>query len=156
MFGEQETDARIGGGGDLSFGIFDGGVGAEAGEGHLHVALAGGEPDVSDQEVGALDARSVAGDRQCVRPAGGLGGEIRGPFAEAVGLGGDRLRVELEGKPGAGGSPAPEVNGAVALEDGVVGEDGGKADLSCAGYGCEQEREEQCGRPEDAVHGVIS
>ena len=42
FFDLEETDLGVGGGGDLFGGVFDGGCDVEAGEGHLHVGLAGG------------------------------------------------------------------------------------------------------------------
>ena len=63
------------GGGDLFFGVLDDGGAGEAAEGHLHVGLAGGEPDVADEDVGEVDGCSPV-DGEGVRAAGRFWGEI--------------------------------------------------------------------------------
>ena len=47
LFYQKEADLRVVGGGDLFGGVLDDGVAGEAEEGHLHVGLAGGKPEVA-------------------------------------------------------------------------------------------------------------
>ena len=87
LLDEEEADLRVVGGGDLFVGVFDDGVAGEAGEGHLHVGLAGGHPEVADEDVFELDG--VGGvDGEGVGASGGLGWEVEAPAAEVVGGGG--------------------------------------------------------------------
>ena len=96
----EEADLRIGCGGDLGSTVLYGGIRAETLEGHLHVGLAGGEPDVADEQVGdglAAVAR-VANDGEGVRAASAFGAQPCGPLAEPVGNSGDLLVVEGDGE----------------------------------------------------------
>ena len=77
---EEEADVGIVGGGDLFFGVFDLGFGSEAGEGHLHVGLAGGEPEIAEEDVFVGDGVGAA-DGEGVGSAGGLRREVEAPAA---------------------------------------------------------------------------
>jgi hypothetical protein len=69
-------------------------------------------------------------DGEGVRTAGGLGREVDGERAEVVGFGGGVLVAEVDGDVGTGSVPAPDVDGAIALEDGVIGKHVGEAKLA--------------------------
>ena len=95
-------------------------------DGHGHVGLTGAEPDFADEHVLNGD-RVGALDRQ--RTGGGAGGETgEGDLPGAVaGCGGsDGLAGEVDGDFLAGRGGAPDGDTDVALEDHVVGEDGGQ------------------------------
>ena len=115
------ADVRIGGGGDLLVGVLDDGRAREAAKGHLHVGLAGGEPDVADEDVGEGNRCSPV-DGEGVGAAGWFRCEVKGPRAEVVGFGRGVLMAEVDGDSSAGCVPAPDVNGTITLEDGVVAE----------------------------------
>ena len=82
---ELTTKSGIGGGGNFFVGVFDDGGVGEAAEGHLHVGLAGGEPDIADEDVGESDLRAAV-DGEGVGPAGSFGCEVDGEGAEVVGV----------------------------------------------------------------------
>ena len=159
---EQEADLREVGGGDLFVGVFDDGGVGEAAEGHLHVGLAGGDPDVADEEVGEGEGRGGggAGDGEREGAAGLFGGEPEAPLAEAVGGGGLGLLVEGDVDGLGGGGPAPDVDGGAALEDAVVGEDVGEAEGGggrCGGLcGAEARGGEEEEKRGEAEHEGIS
>src|ERR1700722_15882725 len=52
---EEQADLRVVGGGDLFVGVFDYSVARKACERHLHVGLAGGYPEVADENVFELN-----------------------------------------------------------------------------------------------------
>ncbi len=134
LLDEQEADLRVVGGGDLFVGVFDYSVAGEAREGHLHVGLAGGEPEVSDEDVFELEGvGSVDGEGEGA--SGGLGGEVEAPAAEVVRDGGVGAAVEIDGDLLAGCGAPPDVDGHLALEDHVAGEDFGEGDFGSGGDG---------------------
>ena len=133
---------RVIGGGDLFVGVLNDGTAGEAGERHLHVGLAGGEPEVAEEDVVELDGVGGADD-ESEGTAGGLGGEVDAPAAERVGCGGCGEAVEVDGDLFAGCGVAPDVDGHVALENHVAGEEFGEGDFSDG-----RETEQKCGGEE--------
>jgi hypothetical protein len=116
------------------------GVGREAGEGHLHVGLAGGEPEIAEEDVVVGDGVGAV-DGESVGASGGLCGEVDTPAAGGVGDGGVGEVVEGGGNGLAGGGAAPDVNGHVALENHVAGKDFGEGDFGLGGEGGGEEAE---------------
>jgi hypothetical protein len=51
FFDAEESDVRVVGGGDLFGRVLDLGVRVEACERHLHVGLAGGEPEIAEENI---------------------------------------------------------------------------------------------------------
>jgi len=125
-------------------GDFLGGVG-ELADAAFHVGLAGGEPDVAGEDVGEADGGSGgfagAGDGEVGGlGGGGEGGEVDYPASVGGSGGAYGLASEGDGDVFAGGGGAPDGEGFVALEDGVVAEEGGEGGVGAGGEG-EGERE---------------
>ena len=124
---EHAEGGVVGGG---FFFVVVGGVG----DGHAHVGLAGAEPDFAEEDVG--DGEGVAGLDGEGEGVGGLEGvEFDAPFAGGVGGGGLGLAGDGDGDFFAGVGPTPDGDGRAALQDHVVGEDGGEADVGVGGGG---------------------
>lgn len=130
------------GGGGLEEGVV-----GEA-DGPLHVGLAGAEPDIADDDVAEGDGVGAVHDEVGRVGLDGHRGEVDAPVAVAVGLGGEGLAAEGDGDLLAAAGGAPDRDDGLALEDGVVGEDGGELHLGAERGGegeggaegeCEQE-----------------
>ncbi len=130
---DEETEFGIRRRGDFLVGILDDGAAREALEGHFHVGLAGGEPDVADEKVGKGDVGAIAGEGEGVGSARGFRREPEAEGAAGVDDRGDGLRVEFGGEVRAGRGPSPDVDGAIALEDGVIAEHVREANLCAEG-----------------------
>ena len=144
FFNAEEADLRVVGGGDFFGGVLDDGVAGEAEQRHLHVGLAGGKPEIADENV--VEGEGVcATDSEGEGAAGGLGGKIDAPAMKVVGGGGGGRTVEVDGDLLAWFGLAPDVDGHVALEDHVAGEDLGEGDVGVRGSG-------QQGQGEDEFH----
>jgi hypothetical protein len=105
-------------GGDLFGGVLNVCAVGEAGERHLHVGLAGGEPEIADEDVVELDGVRAADD-ESEGAASGLRGKVDAPTADVVGGCGGGEAVEFYGDLFSGGGAAPDVDGHVALKDHV-------------------------------------
>ena len=88
-------------------------------------------------------ARSVASEG--IRAARGFGREPEAPGAQWVGLSRNRLRMELGGDVSTGCGPSPNVDGAIALEDGVVAEQVRQAHIGASGCRERRQAKEQNG-----------
>jgi hypothetical protein len=141
---EEEAKFGVGGGGNFFVPIFEDGVAWESAKGKLHVGLAGGEPDVADEEIGEGEVGAITSDGESVRTAGGFRREPEAEVAVGVDLGGNRLGMKFGGEVCAGGGPSPDVNGPITLEDGVVAEQMRKADV-----GAEQNGRQEAGSEEE-------
>ena len=118
---EQEANVGTVGCRDFLGSVLQHGLSGEALEGHFHVGLAGSEPDVSDENVRQNDGVG-GGNAQFVRPTGVLGREVDFPVAEAIGNGRAVLIAEGHLDTLARVGPSPDVDGGVALQNGVVAE----------------------------------
>src|SRR4051812_30496597 len=101
-------------------------------EREFHVRLAGAEPDFADEKV--VDGEMVfAFDLELYGRAGMKGTERDAPIAFGVGLGFLRLAGERDRDVFTGIGEAPDGHGHLALEHGVLGEDGWKLDVGAGG-----------------------
>ena len=99
--------------------------------------------------AGVLATLPVTGATALVTGAArGLGWEAKAPSAEVVGGGGIGDAVEVDGDLLAGRGVAPDVDGHVALEDHVAGEDFGEGDFGSGGEG-----EAEQGEGVEQLHG---
>ena len=139
-FDQEEANVGEVGSGDLFVGVLDLGAGTKAGERHLHVGLARGKPEIAEEDVvirngvGALDGEGVGA-------TGGLCGEVDAPAAGGASSGGVGEVVEGGSDGLAGCGVAPEMDGHVALEDHVAGEEFGERDFGLRGEGCSEKAE---------------
>ena len=90
----------------------------------LHVALAGTEPDVADQNIVDGDWCLVIGGRSQLPRFGGSGQGIEVDLPLAVRAGHSRLLLprKFYSYSFAGRTPAPDWDGPVALQNGVIRE----------------------------------
>ncbi len=152
-FDEKEADVGVVGGGDLFGGVLNDGAVGEAGEGHLHVGLAGGEPEIADEDVVELDGVRAADD-ESEGAASGLRGKVDAPTADVVGGCGGGEAVEFYGDLFSGGGAAPDVDGHVALKDHVAGEEFGERDFGVGTQG-EYERDDEDAANETRGHRYL-
>ncbi len=99
-------------------------------DGQLHVRLAGAQEHVADEDVGQRLRSARRGARlEREGPAGAHRRQLGGPAARGVRASARLLPVERDAHRLAGGGAAPHGNRAIALQDGVVLEDGGEQRL---------------------------
>ena len=103
-----------------------------------HIGLARANPDLSHQNIIKKEFGSFALDLHAVRAAGRNGSEDDFPVAVLIGLGLVALAENFYFDHFSGPGPAPDGVGLLLLEDHVVAEDGGEAELGItqgSGYG---------------------
>jgi len=115
---------------------------ALGGDVELHVGLAGGEPDLADQDVGYGDGglALTTGNGHLKRPAGLEVGEADGPLSGGVGNRGFAGTVEGDRDLLAGIGCAPDGHGHPRLKHHVIAEEGVGLDLGVCRR-CERQRE---------------
>ncbi len=91
---------------------------------HLHVGLARTDPDVAAQQVAADHRLARAADRHLVELPGAQRADAGLPAPVIAGLGSRGLAVDGHADLLARRRPAPDGDGAVTLQDGVVVEEG--------------------------------
>ncbi len=125
MLHAQEADLGQVGLGDLLLRVGYMGRRRKSGKGHFHVRLPGGKPHVAHQQV-RTSKLGAAVDGEGEGTAGRLRFEPGLPETQTVCGGGDGLAVESDGDLLRRRGLAPQVDGRVALQDRVVGNDAGK------------------------------
>jgi hypothetical protein len=108
----------------------------------LHVGLAGGEPDLADEDIADHDHVGAGDGELGGHGRGGRGLEVNDPAAVCAGGGADLLAQKIDGHAFTGGGLAPDGQGFVALEDGVVLKERREGDLGAGERGGEEKDEE--------------
>jgi hypothetical protein len=111
----EKADLREVGGGDVG-----GGDRQALVERPVHVGLAGGEPDLADEEIGNGERLAGGLDDEGMRAAGRQGGQAHEPVAPGVALGAGLATGEGDAHAAERRGPAPDGEGLVALEHGVI------------------------------------
>ena len=136
----QQPDLGQVGLGYLLFRIRDMSVGGKSGKRHFHIRLPGGKPHVAHQQVRTSELRAAMdGERE--RTPGGLCGKVDAPSTCVVRRRGHGDAVEFDRDFFFGGCASPDVDGHVALENHVAGEDFGEGDFGLGGEGGGEEAE---------------
>src|SRR5271155_557460 len=99
---------------------------------HFHVGLSGGKPYITDQEIRAVEVRTAANCEsewtpRCLRH------EPCFPLPQPVRGRGVRLGVESDGELFVWRRLAPQMDGGIALQYCMVGNDAGKPEFSPSG-----------------------
>ena len=123
-------------------GDVEGGVESLAHEA-FHVRLAGGDPDLANDNVRQRDGIFTRNHEIGGRGVGGERGEVDAPFSGGIGGGRDFLAGDIARGAGAEGDGdffagvgrAPDRDWLVALQDGVVGEQRREHDIGVSGDG---------------------
>lgn len=119
-------------------------------ERHLHIGLAAGDPDFTDEDVFGVHAVCRArGLERAVLLAGGEGRELHHPLAVVSGGGRLRLIGELHRDAFAGGGEAPDRDFHIALQNRVVRKDRREFDFR---FGCKPAQNERGGRKRSHPH----